>query len=46
MVLSNRSRCIVLTMVENFDHLLPSSKADMWSFIGRKSVAYIGYLYR
>jgi hypothetical protein len=31
-------------MVGDFDHLLPTSKADMWSFMGRKSVAYLGYL--
>ena len=43
MVLSNRSRCMILTMVGNFDHLLPTLRL-ICGVLGMKSVANPGYL--
>ena len=43
MVLSNRSRCMILTMVGNFDHLHPTLRL-ISGVLGMKSVAYLGYL--
>ena len=43
MVLSNRSRCKILTMVGNFDHLHPTLRL-ISRVLGMKSVAYLGYL--
>ena len=41
MVLSSRSRCMILTMVGNFDHLLPTLRL-ICGVSGKKSVAYHG----
>ena len=43
MVLSNRSWCMILTMVGNFDHLHHTLRL-ISRVLGMKSVAYLGYL--
>ena len=43
MVLSNRSWCMILTMVGNFDHLHHTLRL-ISGVLGMKSVAYLGYL--
>ena len=43
MVLSSHSRCMILTMVRNFNHLLPTLRL-ICGVLGRRSVAYLGYL--
>jgi hypothetical protein len=36
MVLSSRSKCMIITYGRISDHVLPTSKADMWSlWVGR-----------
>jgi hypothetical protein len=44
LVLSNRTRCIVLTMVWIFYHLVPTLRL-ICGVMGRKSVEHLGYLY-
>ena len=38
------SRCMFLTMVRQFDHLLPTLRL-ICGVLGRESVAYLGYLF-
>ena len=43
MVLPNHSRCMILTMVGNFDHLLPTLR-QICGLLGRKSLPWLPML--